>query len=253
MACQPKSRSRSASGRRPIQRGFIVELPVVSRRKHKAFTLVELLVVIAIIAMLAAMLSPALSAARKSAKQMSCMNNLKQLGLAFTMYLNDNEGCFPPWTASWWDGGAKGWDWKLSELYFNGKDNMFYCPANKRLMADWWSTDYGYNYFNIGGSYRCGGSWYTSATSAQIANPAQTILLVDGKDQDVPGRGYCVVYDYNGLAAGGGRAEVRHGANVNVCWADGHVSSVSCPDRNNAYSGLTDANTGPADNWWDRD
>jgi len=63
----------------------------------KGFTLIELMVVIAIISMLASMLLPALSSAREMGKRASCMNNMKQLGILFMLYGQDNDGYLPPW------------------------------------------------------------------------------------------------------------------------------------------------------------
>src|SRR5512147_1798196 len=64
-------------------------------RGHRGFTLIELLVVIAIIAVLGAIIFPVFARAREKARSTQCVSNLKQLGTAIRMYMDDYDGFFP--------------------------------------------------------------------------------------------------------------------------------------------------------------
>lgn len=90
--------------------------------KNKPFTLIELLVVVAIIGILASLLLPSLKSARGSAKQASCKNNLKQLGVGILMYHGDNDDKIPYANIN---GGTKtGWD-DLIRVYIAGNTIPF--------------------------------------------------------------------------------------------------------------------------------
>lgn len=107
-------------------------------RKVKAFTLVELLVVIGIIAILISILLPVLNQARKQAKQAQCASNLRQQGQALTMYTLEWKYYPASYHVSGNDHYAI-WPTRL-RLYLKGNQDVFYCPehdAASRWQSNW--------------------------------------------------------------------------------------------------------------------
>jgi len=109
----------------------------IMNRSHRGFTLIELLVVIAIISLLAAILFPVFERIRDKARAATCQSNLKQLGLGFLQYIEDNDGSIPvgdddtPYPTQGYGGG--GW---AGQIYTYVKaEGVFACPSQSNVYA----------------------------------------------------------------------------------------------------------------------
>ena len=202
--------------------------------RKRAFTLIELLVVIAIIALLMGILLPSLRRARDQAKGITCRNNLKQIGLAFTLYTGDNEGKFPR------NGGV----WIVKFLpYIGGRGDqdkdyrqmgVYNCPSYPNPEQ---TLDYVIN------SWKDGKTEYIGSTLlSDFRRPASKVFLADNeyvlsaagtpirpiirKNQALSGsRGEFDVWQAPHLPAGTDQtrrvARARHRDGCNVAFMDG--------------------------------
>jgi prepilin-type N-terminal cleavage/methylation domain-containing protein/prepilin-type processing-associated H-X9-DG protein len=190
-----------------------------ARRARRAFTLIELLVVIAIIAILAAILFPVFAQAREKARQSGCLSNMKQLGLAWSMYAQDYDETSP-------NPGFLGRIWVLEyrnvptrkdDVYFQDllrpytrNEDVAYCPSTGKNFI--WTgifknplsvngTSYWYNWF-----------YWNGAPLAKVNKVSASPVCVD------------MPYgpDYNILP---------HHLGVNVAYADGHAKFARVTDK----------------------
>jgi prepilin-type N-terminal cleavage/methylation domain-containing protein/prepilin-type processing-associated H-X9-DG protein len=203
-------------------------------RKNKkiGFTLIELLVVVAIIAILAAMLLPALSKARERARAATCMNNLKQIGLALMMYVEDYERV--PSGDSQESGSApRFWFQKLNFYISTGKPQTYNyphpvwkCPSNRNHAFSWTNISYGCN-INV---------MYTNNPPFQdIKNPPKyarirrasgVIAVTDSNGDgyyDMFANGIGPSYVYSGPGTETYAPSDRHNLGSNVLFFDSHV------------------------------
>lgn len=161
---------------------------------RRSFTLIELLVVIAIIAILAAMLLPALSKARAKARAISCVNNLKQIGLAIAIYNNENDDYYPCCRFPTTEDQNTFWIRYLMQNQ-NLDMKLFRCPSDSKVNtytpSDWsglsTSVSYSHNITVLGFTLLSPGNQADPQTIGSLArackNGETPVLVADGADR----------------------------------------------------------------------
>ena len=227
---------------------------------NMAFTLIELLIVIAIISILAGMLLPALKNAKDAAKKTICLSNQKQIGLGTMMYAGDYNNLVPTYGVS--DGDM--WDnfVGLLDPYVSGKQrnpyycNLWLCPNDPSTDGAWWGgVSYGINY----GLYTLCPGYIASGPPAaycarldKLGAPSATLYIAEhGKLEEMgtnwsnqqyplvgPGNcyGWGALGDYHGSIANG---------MTNVLFADNHAES-----RFNSWLARSEADIGNREPWY---
>ncbi len=230
-----------------------------SGRSAAAFTLMELLVVVAILGVLVALLLPALARAKGKAHAAACVSNQGQLGLAFLLYCDEHEDVFPTGAAaSTVSAQPEDWIWWQMQTgpagqptmrnahgsalapYLSGyRSTYFRCPADRDALArerawqqnmsqELYTYSYSLNAHSMGGM----ASYISQDRSRKffnklgaVVNPSHKIMLAEEKGSAQDGPGSAFIDDGRWQPLGYPLTQ-RHAGKANVAFADGRVETV---------------------------
>jgi len=211
-----------------------------------AFTLIELLVVIALISILAAMLLPTLARAKSKASSVMCLSQMRQIGMATTMFADDNKGCLPRSSHSAMAYGQLPWGYALVP-YITGKTftrpdsqwtnlfrTLYHCPKDRREKDGW---SYGKNVYPELSAKETGGPTWQRLN--QIPRPVATVIYAEKIASSMADH-LMAHYWTNG-----GQPEVdqiRHDQKSNFAYCDGHVAKQRFVDTFNPTNNVNNWN-----------
>ncbi len=192
---------------------------------HPAFSLTELLVLLAIVTVLASLLLPAISKAREQSSTVGCLSNLRSLGAAFQAFANDHSGLLPQDEApkpNHTDVG--GWPYQVAP-YLNVRygtfasapkeevrASPFFCPAEKEVVSPWISYS-----INRELNLRLFGE-RSRIRQAELVSPSRYVVLADSHAY------FFIPTDRRSKMADWANLTRRHGGRPNFLYGDGHAA-----------------------------
>ncbi|MDD2710035.1 MAG: DUF1559 domain-containing protein [Verrucomicrobiae bacterium] len=220
-------------------------------KRKKAFSLIELLVVISILSVLCSLLAPGLRSARDKVKALSCMNNMRQIGLAMMLYAQSNNDMLP---APLQDSSSKGFEkfiwtyagYRGEPSYMTGgvaAAGIFHCPGDTivRDLVDSPPRSYAMNVglspYNASDPPNTRGPVSNDGSSslAEISAPSTTVLVQEWRSSVNRFANRCdsVKHGYGGSLR---TFAIYHGGGANYLFCDGHVSWVAPADYKQGWA-----------------